>query len=265
MTLRQSLNELPFLKKAENIFFQNNLTRPSVFEKKYLALREKEGRLYSDSQLKELPSFDGSAELIQEWQKRKSSMNRLVNHLGSKTTELPILEFGCGNGWLSNRLSESLGAQVLGMDLNETELLQGARVFKENNNLTFLYADLFSAQWSTLRFDIIVLASSIQYFADVGKLIGVLLRLINPGGEIHILDSPLYLTLQEKEQARLRSIKHFVSLGFEEMKEFYFHHQWADLKGFDFEILHNPQSLISKLKNRILSVQSPFPHLVTRS
>lgn len=262
MTLRQSLSGLPSLNQQGNILFQNDLTRPSVFENKYLALRKKEGRIYSDDQLKELPSFNGSLEFVQEWKKRKTSMNRLANYFGSKNAELTILEFGCGNGWLSNRLSESLNAQVLGMDLNETELLQGARVFGENNKLTFLYADISSVQLNALRFDIIVLASSIQYFEDLGMLIERLTGLVNPGGEIHILDSPLYPSLPEKEKARLRSINHFASLGFEEMKEFYFHHQWSDMEAFDFEVLHNPRSLISKLKSRILPFQSPFPHLV---
>jgi ubiquinone/menaquinone biosynthesis C-methylase UbiE len=131
-----------------------------------------------------------------------------------------------------------------------------------NNNLTFLYADISSVRMNDLHFDIVVLASSIQYFDNLPKLIQRLIGLVNPGGEIHILDSPIYSSLQEKEKARLRSVNHFTSLGFEEMKEFYFHHQWSDMEGFDFETLHNPQSLISKLKSRVLPFQSPFPHLV---
>jgi protein-L-isoaspartate O-methyltransferase len=40
-----------------------------------------------------------------EWQIRKASSNRLVKYLAKKQKILEILEVGCGNGWLSAKLS----------------------------------------------------------------------------------------------------------------------------------------------------------------
>ncbi len=53
-----------------------------------------------------------------------------------------ILELGCGNGWLSHLLSQSLQRDVCGIDVNRTELTQAARMFGHDQRLSFIAADI---------------------------------------------------------------------------------------------------------------------------
>ena len=69
------------------------------FEKIYIALREKENRLYTDDQVEQLPFIKSSHIHSAEWAIRKRSTARLLNHLKKSRRQLTILEIGCGNGW----------------------------------------------------------------------------------------------------------------------------------------------------------------------
>src|SRR5579863_3205882 len=124
------------------------LTNPETFVEKeiiYLDLRQKEGRIYSDEALKMLPDVSPNHALAFEWKVRKRSSEKLIKRLSSKHIPLKILEIGCGNGWLSHKISEIGDSEVTGVDINMTELKQATRVFGEQKNLTFLYADIFQS------------------------------------------------------------------------------------------------------------------------
>src|SRR6478609_3338202 len=71
----------------------------------YIALREKEGRLVSDEELLKLPEVNAFHIHLKEWRIRKKSCDQLLNYVAKKNRPLKILEIGCGNGWLSNRLA----------------------------------------------------------------------------------------------------------------------------------------------------------------
>ena len=169
----------------------------------YLRLREKEGRLYSDDIVARLPLMPDGHRFAAEWRARSASASRLTRYLSSRPRPLSILDLGCGNGWLSNLLSKA-GHSVLGMDQNRHELKQAARVFTTNSHLSFLEADIFSAPFIPGYFDVIVLASVLQYFQDAPGLVSMLSNYLKPQGEIHILDTPLYLD-SELDAAVLRS------------------------------------------------------------
>jgi ubiquinone/menaquinone biosynthesis C-methylase UbiE len=256
ITLKNTLLNNPDFELRENVFFQKGIDSQTVFEQEYIALRKKEGRLYRDEEVSLLPEFRGASNLVEEWKKRNLSAQRLVQYLKHKNKL--ILDLGCGNGWLSNLISVSLSAQVVAMDLNEVELKQGARVFRPNPNLVHIYGDIFFIPFQPDLFDTIILASAIQYFEDLKKLIERLFHFLKPEGEIHILDSPLYF-LNDIQGAIERSSLYFEKLGFPQMSQFYFHHSWKDLNSFNCLIRHNPRSLSSKLSKLIGRNQSPFP------
>src|SRR4051812_13830112 len=83
----------------------------------YLAVREKEGRVYSDEEVRNLPN---SSRHSDEWKIRKETAKKLRAYLKGKN----ILEVGCGNGWLANYLNAT------GIDINEFEVNQALRVFR---------------------------------------------------------------------------------------------------------------------------------------
>src|ERR1700689_2775716 len=108
------------------------------FEDLYLAVRQCEKRLYSDEQVRRLPDIDALHIYAEEWKIRKRSSMRLIEYIQKKHRPMRILEVGCGNGWLSAKLSEIPGADVIGLDINQTEISQANRVFVKDN-LEFVY------------------------------------------------------------------------------------------------------------------------------
>jgi SAM-dependent methyltransferase len=228
----------------------------------YLRVREKEGRLYSDDIVAHLPLLPNGGTLADEWRARSASASRLTQYLSYQNTQLSILDLGCGNGWLSNLLSKS-GHRVLGVDQNRYEIKQAARLFSPNPCLFFIETNIFSAPFIAGTFDVIVLASVIQYFHDLPAVLKVLLRYLKPQGEIHIMDSPFYSD-QEVQAAVHRSQQYYLSLGFPEMAGYYFHHHLSDLDSFNSKWLYDPQSHIYRLKRLLGRVDSPFPWIRIR-
>jgi SAM-dependent methyltransferase len=225
----------------------------------YLRVREKEGRLYPDDVASRLPDISTNRPLRDEWRARADSLRRLLRYLGRLPQPLSILELGCGNGWLSNRIGLLPGIRVWGLDRTGIELTQAARLFNAEN-VAFLSADIFTPPFSPGSFDIILLASVIQYFPDLPALIRSLCPLLAPQGEIHLLDSPLY-TEAQIASARARTLDHYVALGFPEMADHYFHHTAGILQQFSPHWLYRPTEWQARISRYLGRVNSPFPWL----
>jgi len=224
------------------------------FETIYTQLRQKERRIYTDEEVAQLPSISPTHIHFKEWLVRKHSSQKLVTYLKRKKKLLDILEIGCGNGWLSKKLSTIAGSRVIGTDVNFSEIQQAARVFQNIPNLHFIYVNPEASVFKEQKFDAIVFAASIQYFESLTETISHTLNLLKPGGEIHILDSAFY-SLSELGPAKLRTRHYYESAGFPEMTAHYFHHRYEDLGKYNFSIRYEPQGLISKL----LRNKNPFP------
>ncbi|GHM98786.1 methyltransferase [Cytophagales bacterium WSM2-2] len=239
------------------VFFQKGLLRNSAFENVYLELRDKETRNYTDDLVGHLPSLSGNHPNRKEWRVRTHSSSKLVNYLKAKKEVNTILELGCGNGWLSNYLAKSFSSvSVFAMDVNQTELLQGSRVFGDQSNLKFYYADILTCPFPGKTFDVIVLAASAPYFPSLAKLCSRLLEILTDSGEIHLIDSPIYHS-HEIEKSKQRSIWYFSESGFPQMQHWYHYHDWYSLNQFHYSIL-NPPTIWSRLE-RFVRGTSPFP------
>jgi ubiquinone/menaquinone biosynthesis C-methylase UbiE len=224
------------------------------FEEKYISLRKKENRLYTDEQLRWLPEIEDSHPHYKEWEARKSSCNKLIQHLSNKRIELNILDVGCGNGWLCHHLSKIPGSNVAGIDINKTELNQAKRVFDHIENVEFLFGGIDNERTRNEKFDAIIFAASIQYFPSLDNIIPAALQLLLPEGEIHILDSHFYKS-SELEIARKRSFDYYHSLQFAEMTEYYFHHCVDELNPYNHKIFYNPDLF----RNRFVKNKNPLP------
>ena len=228
--------------------FENN-----DFEKAYFKLRNKEGRVYSDEIVATLPYVNWKGVPGTEWAKRADSCNRLIDYIQQKQQKLTILEIGCGNGWLSNRMAHTNGNLVYASDVCLPELQQGHRVFGRNRNLIFVYADLPHLVELDIQFDLIVFASSIQYFPSLPLVIKNAKLLLKKGGELHILDSPLYHR-KDTTTAINRTKAYYNTLGFPEMADFYFHHSIEEIKQAGFETMYSPKRFWTFLKK----INNPF-------
>lgn len=235
----------------------------TAFENLYLQVRRKEKRIYPDDELKLLPYASQRNPHYTEWQLRTKSFLRFKSYLSKKKTKLKILDLGCGNCWFAGQITKELEHDFYCVDINLFELEQGARVFN-SPNLRFVYADIFKANFPASIFDIVILNSSLQYFNSIPLLIKELFYISKPYGEVHIIDTPFY----DKSQinfAKNRTLKHYMSIGHQEMANKYFHHSLDELKYFNNKIIYNPQSLQNKIFSFILEKDSPFPWIkVTR-
>ncbi len=244
-----------------NIYSTGDI-RPNdqLFEKKYITTRAIENRLYSDEELINLPDIAATHSHYREWQLRKRSAQRLIAYFTSKRRPLRLLEIGCGNGWLAHRLAGIPGTEVTGLDINFTELQQAARVFSDDPNLRFIHGDIRTGMFGEQLFDGIVFAASVQYFQSLKKIIYTCLKQLAPGGEIHIIDSPLYQP-GEITGARIRTTAYYNALGYPEMAGFYFHHNIRDLGSFNHSLLYDPHHL----HNRWFGNRGPFPWIRIRA
>lgn len=247
--------------KFENVYFLSSLNKKEFDEIMYLKIREKEGRIYSDDILKCLPEISKTNPLNNEWQVRKATMKNLINYFSNKD-KLSILDIGCGNGWLSNKIALNTNNFVVALDMNRNELLQGARVFIDNKKLKFVYANIFEDIFPPESFNTVIFSSSIQYFNDFESLIKRIFYFLKAKGEIHIVDSNFY-SITGSIKAKKRTINYYKKLGFPEMINFYYHRTKKELKIFNYKMLNKKSINIMNIK-RIFGMKSRaiFPWIV---
>ena len=251
------LNNYPI---REGIYIISDIR--NQFESVYLKLRESEKRIYSDGEVRNLPSISDKHPHYQEWKLRSKSLERFRAYLNSYERNLNFLDIGCGNGWFCGQLSRLYHNNFYCIDINLTELKQAGRVFN-NGRIKFIYADIFSAELPEKNFDLITIVAAVQYFPNLKKLIERLLALISERGEIHIIDSPFYNS-EEVDAAKKRTFEYYASIGFPEMANNYFHHSREDLSAFNYEILYDSNSMLSKVKKVLMIKDSPFPWIIIR-
>lgn len=232
-------------------------------EKLYAEVRTIESRMYSDEEVKRLPYISENHPHEKEWKIRLASFNKLKKRMASKNTPLDILDVGCGNGWMSHRFSEMENWKVTGIDVNESELRQADRLFGGIKNLQFMYGNVTDHILPPHTYDVIVMAASLQYFPDLSKLITELLLLLRQGGEIHIIDSPVY-SENQVAAARVRSQQYYARLGVSAMSAYYFHHHWNEFQKFSYRLLN--RSAADYFKLHVLRNKSlRFPWIVIRN
>lgn len=231
-------------------------TDPEPFQAKeeaYIATLRKEGRLLEDEVVEKLPKVPKGFAHAKEWRIRERNLKAFLDYWEERGGPLRILDLGCGNGWMSNKLAQIAHSQITGMDLNQIELDQAAKIFADQTNVRFVYGDIFANQ--TMTYNCIVLAATIQYFPDIQILIERLMQLLTEGGELHIFESDFYEP-DGIEAARAESAAYYRNLGSEAMNQFYYHHDLEALLTLGAEILHNPKTNSGRMKR--FAAKSPY-------
>lgn len=243
--------------KKEGVFLLETRLKEGKHEEVYIRIREKEGHLINDAQVMDLPNTAPAPEFHRLWVMRKQSALAVCAQL-AKTPNPTILELGCGNGWFSHLLAAIPGSMVLGMDMNQTELRQAARLFQKDN-LAFAFGDIDQDPLLPEMFDFVVLNAAIQYFNDIPGVLRIIRKLLKENGEIHILDSAFHHTKAEQEKARARSREHFAQMGEPDMIHHFHHPLWSDINSFQPKVRHFNRNLLKKL---LRIPQNPMPWVV---
>ena len=242
---------------TDGIYF---LTHPNnSFEQTYIDIRKKEGNLLTTPQILALPNSERDSA---KWKMRKASADLFIYYL-QRNSKANLLEIGCGNGWFCNYISAKTTIDnIVGLDVNQFELTQAKNAFSENKKITWVYADIFTANIPENKFDVIVLNGSVQYFQNFDKLIKRLKQLLTVNGEIHILDSPFYHSKKEQAKAHEKTVEHYSSLGHPKMAAYYTPHLWQEANKYSPTIMYK-QNTINSLLRRIgirffIREQNPF-------
>ncbi|MEP6613741.1 MAG: class I SAM-dependent methyltransferase [Mucilaginibacter sp.] len=217
----------------------------TAFGDLYIDVRNQEKRVLTDCQVMFLPDIESTHIHYKEWEIRKRSAKRLIDYLTEKNKPLNILEVGCGNGWLSSMLLTIKGSKVTGLDVNEPEIMQAKRLFK-NEGLDFICAGFDPAMFADQKFDVILFAASIQYFPSLKNVLENALSCLSKNGEIHIVDTNFY-TPNQVEGAARRTENYYTEMGYPEMAAYYFHHTVNELRAFNYRVLFNPHRLVNKI------------------
>ena len=201
----------------------------------YLKVRKQEAWLYPDEMALLLPQVPARHPHARLWRWRRRGLNHLLNYLTKTYTNqsIKILDVGCGNGWMTHFLAKNLkNAQVLGIDVNFTELEQANRVF-HLPNLQFAFADLTEGVLPEHHFDLVLFAGSFQYFSEVARLLDSIKVVIKSPGALHIIDTNFYPNEESRTRARKATKQYYEAMGVPEMAAFYHHYLRSEIPGVD--------------------------------
>lgn len=251
--------EKKYIKNSKRLWLLTDYVPAQTHEEAYLKVREKEERILSDEEVKQLPDLSKKHPKYREWQLRKQTSERFISFLNDEKKPLRVLDVGCGNGWFTSKIASFPNIKAVGLDLNLPELEQAQRLFG-NSTTAFCYGNIFENGFKKESFDKVVLNASIQYFPSLDLLFSALFRVLKPNGEIHILDSPFY-QIQEVQKAKERTATYYQSMGCPEMAAHYFHHTFQDLAAFSPIIQPKKYSFWDKIQRK---PQSPFQWIVVR-
>ncbi|MES2557644.1 MAG: methyltransferase domain-containing protein [Bacteroidota bacterium] len=231
------------------------LTPPkTAFEEVYIRLRTKEQRVHDDAFVRQLPAVPDSHPHVREWNMRRKTQERFCAFLATKNKPT-VLDIGCGNGWFTAKIAP-YASDIAGVDVGEEELEQAARCFGNESVKFVCCSDLLLLPEA--QFDCITFNASIQYFEPSEAFWKSLFRLLKPGGEIHLLDSPIYQST-DQNGARERSANYFNEQQEPAAQGYYFHLTWDDLPA-SYTVRYRPGNRLF----RLFKSDSPFPWVVIK-
>jgi ubiquinone/menaquinone biosynthesis C-methylase UbiE len=110
-----------------------------------------------------------------------------VTHLGPGQR---ALDLGCGNGMITEYLSDRSGAHVTGLDFAPEAVRQAnLRTAAKSERLSFVVGDINALKLPAGAYDTVISIDSIYFAEDHNRAIGRLCAALRPGGQLAILYS----------------------------------------------------------------------------
>jgi SAM-dependent methyltransferase len=175
------------------------------FLKDYTAIRDAEGYGYDDpARYQRLPEADPADPLAWQWRMRAISFaylrRQVLGPLAPLKSDrgwpdhnagLRVLDLGAGVGWLSNQLAR-LGHSPCAIDLNldPRDGLGAARLY--GGGWPRVQAEFDRLPLADGQADLAIFNASLHYSAGYRATLAESLRVLRPGGQIVVIDSPIY-------------------------------------------------------------------------
>jgi arsenite methyltransferase len=99
-----------------------------------------------------------------------------------------VLDLGCGTGWASRRMARVVSqGEVVGIDVADEMLRRAEQASSGVPNVRYLWGSAESIPAPDGSFNKVLSVESFYYYADQGKALDELRRVIAPGGRLFIL------------------------------------------------------------------------------
>ena len=89
----------------------------------------------------------------------------------SKTTEIKIVDIGCGNGDMLRYLSDyaknnNWNFKLIGVDANNFTINHAKNLSKDYTNISYLCEDIFDSEFDNLKYDIVLCTLTLHHFKE---------------------------------------------------------------------------------------------------
>src|ERR1700716_674881 len=99
-----------------------------------------------------------------------------------------ILDLGCGTGWASRRMArQAPSGEVVGLDLANEMLRRGEEASSAFKNVRYVWGSAENIPEADNAFNKVLSVESFYYYADQGKALDELRRVMTPGAKLFIL------------------------------------------------------------------------------
>ena len=99
-----------------------------------------------------------------------------------------VLDLGCGTGWASRRLARIVtGGEVVGIDVADEMLRRAEQASAGIRNVRYIWGSAEKIPAQDHSFTKVLSVESFYYYADQGKALDELRRVMAPGGRLFIL------------------------------------------------------------------------------
>lgn len=99
-----------------------------------------------------------------------------------------VLDLGCGTGWASRRIARIVtSGAVVGIDVADEMLRRAESASESHENLRYIWGSAEHIPVPDNSFDKVLSVESFYYYADQGKTLEELRRVLAPAGELFIL------------------------------------------------------------------------------
>lgn len=190
----------------------NRLKHFENFLADYNRIRHAEGRgSHKPDYYLRLPEMEATEPLAWQWKIRNISYQKLLSYIFSENGRpMKIVDLGAGVGWLSYRLA-TFGHHPLAIDLNIDSLDGLAASNHYGGTWPRVQAEFDNLPIENDQADMIIFNASFHYSTDYRMTINECLRVLRKGGQIIIMDSPVY-----KKEASGNLMKREMHKNFEE-------------------------------------------------
>jgi len=97
-----------------------------------------------------------------------------------------VLDLGCGTGWASRRMARA-AAEVVGLDVADEMLRRAEQASADFSNVRYVWGSAEKIPAPDHHFTKVLSVESFYYYADQGKALDELRRVLAPGGKLFIL------------------------------------------------------------------------------